>query len=188
MVTLSKYIRNKKKKKKKSRNCKSEGHKAKFCSTRRYQETGQEDRADILLSRRQLDTDSTHYVSNKYNNDNDGDVSIIDNTVCADNANEVDFTLDVTFRSGASDNINFNSIGNNDNEMPNDIDLNCRDNPISDDFTCSLKMQRHRNLGNLIFAYINVNSIKHKFEYFVSILQDGYIDVLCIAETKLDHS
>ena len=44
---------------------------------------------------------------------------------------------------------------------------------------------RHLHLKNVIFSYLNVNSIRYKFGDV-----DKYwnIDILCITETKLDES
>ena len=39
----------------------------------------------------------------------------------------------------------------------------------------------------IIFSYLNINSIRNKFGDLDTIV-DGNIDILCIAETKLDES
>ena len=41
---------------------------------------------------------------------------------------------------------------------------------------------------NLAIGHINVNSIRHKFDYLQTVLSKGLIDILCITETKLDDS
>ena len=46
---------------------------------------------------------------------------------------------------------------------------------------------RHLHLKNVIFSYLNVNSIMYKFGD-VDKIRDGNIDILCITETKLDES
>ena len=51
----------------------------------------------------------------------------------------------------------------------------------------NLKRLRHSDLNNVIFSYLNINSISN----WVGDLDktvDGNIDILCIAETKLDES
>ena len=46
---------------------------------------------------------------------------------------------------------------------------------------------RCKNPSNLNFAYLNINSIRNKFENLISII-NGNVDVFMIAETKLDGS
>ena len=50
-----------------------------------------------------------------------------------------------------------------------------------------IKALRIANPKKIIISYININSIRNKFHDFVSLLQ-GSVDVLVIAETKLDSS
>ena len=50
-----------------------------------------------------------------------------------------------------------------------------------------MKALRIAKPKKIIISYINMNSIRNKFHDFVSLLQ-GYVDVLVIAETKLDSS
>ena len=50
-----------------------------------------------------------------------------------------------------------------------------------------MKAQCIANPKKIIISYININSIRNKFHDFVSLLQ-GSVDVLVIAETKLDSS
>ena len=40
---------------------------------------------------------------------------------------------------------------------------------------------------NIILSYININSVRHKFDNFVNLIKDN-VDVLVFAETKLDGS
>ena len=49
---------------------------------------------------------------------------------------------------------------------------------------CNLKSQ---NASNIIFSYLNINFIQDKSENLCE-LDAGNVDVLCIAETKLDPS
>ena len=43
------------------------------------------------------------------------------------------------------------------------------------------------NLNKLIFAHLNINSIRNKFDSFTDIIKDN-IDILMISETKVDDS
>ena len=44
---------------------------------------------------------------------------------------------------------------------------------------------RSKNAGNIIFPYLNINSIRNKFENLCEFVP-GNVDILCITETKLD--
>ena len=50
-----------------------------------------------------------------------------------------------------------------------------------------LRNLRSKNTGNIIFSYLNTNSTRNKFEN-LSELVTGNVEILCIAETKLDPS
>ena len=50
-----------------------------------------------------------------------------------------------------------------------------------------LKELRLNNPKNILFAYLNVNSMRNKFENLWRLLADT-VDVLTIAKTKLDGS
>ena len=50
-----------------------------------------------------------------------------------------------------------------------------------------LRNLRSKNVGNIIFSYLNINSIRNKFENLCELVA-GNVDILCIAETKLDPS
>ena len=41
------------------------------------------------------------------------------------------------------------------------------------------------NLNKLVIAYLNINSIRNKFDFFVEKIK-GNVDILMISETKLD--
>ena len=43
---------------------------------------------------------------------------------------------------------------------------------------------RSKNTGNIIFSYLNINSIRNKFENLCELVA-GNVEILCIAETKL---
>ena len=49
-----------------------------------------------------------------------------------------------------------------------------------------LKALGSDNSGKLVFAHININSIRNKFE-FVSTQVNGNIDVLTVSKTKIDN-
>ena len=42
-----------------------------------------------------------------------------------------------------------------------------------------------KNAGNIIFSHLNINSMRNKFENLFKLVA-GNVDILCIAETKLD--
>ena len=50
-----------------------------------------------------------------------------------------------------------------------------------------IKSLRIHNYNNIIFAYLNINSIRNKFENLRLIINEN-VDILCIAETKIDES
>ena len=50
-----------------------------------------------------------------------------------------------------------------------------------------LRNLRSKNAGNIIFSYLNINSTRSKFENLCELVA-GNVDILCIAETKLDPS
>ena len=50
-----------------------------------------------------------------------------------------------------------------------------------------MKTLRLKYSKNVIVGYININSIRNKFEHFSQMIRDK-LDVLIIAETKLDSS
>jgi hypothetical protein len=58
----------------------------------------------------------------------------------------------------------------------------------TDHLVDALRNIRKDNLGNVIISHVNINSLKHKFDYFHSILSEGILDVLCLTETKLDET
>ena len=44
-----------------------------------------------------------------------------------------------------------------------------------------------KNFNKLIIAHLNINSLRNKFEFLISLIDDN-IDILMISETKLDQS
>ena len=51
----------------------------------------------------------------------------------------------------------------------------------------ALKRLKHSHLNKFIFFYLNIISTRNKFGDLNKMV-DGNIDILCIAETKLDES
>lgn len=51
-----------------------------------------------------------------------------------------------------------------------------------------LKQVRNNNRKRPIIAYININSVRYKFHELREILDEELVDILTIAETKLDNS
>ena len=62
------------------------------------------------------------------------------------------------------------------------LDSSPDDPPLS-----SLKSVRRKNLSRIIFAHLNINSLRNKFDTLVNQIK-GNGDVLVISETKLDES
>ena len=50
-----------------------------------------------------------------------------------------------------------------------------------------LKSLRIHNHSNITFSYLNINSIRKKLDYLKLIINEN-VDILCIAETKIDES
>ena len=71
---------------------------------------------------------------------------------------------------------------NNLNISKDHDDVDC--NKHFGDYLSSL---RKNNLNRLIFAHLNINSIRNKFDQLVNSIK-GNIDILMISETKLDDS
>ena len=44
---------------------------------------------------------------------------------------------------------------------------------------------RSKNVCNIIFSYLNINSIRNKFENLCGLVE-GNVDIFSVAETKLD--
>ena len=63
------------------------------------------------------------------------------------------------------------------------------DKPIAlNDFISDLKKLRYCNPKNMIIGYININSLRNKYDPVRSILQKGLCDIFTLSETKLDES
>ena len=50
-----------------------------------------------------------------------------------------------------------------------------------------LKAIRLKNVNKPMIAHLNINSLRNKFEFLISLSEDN-LDVLMISETKLDES
>ena len=60
-------------------------------------------------------------------------------------------------------------------------------NPNSDNVFTTLRDLRIREIGRVIIATLNINSMRNKFDQLKFIIK-GNIDILVITETKLDNS
>ena len=58
-------------------------------------------------------------------------------------------------------------------------------NTHATDARSALKLLRMRNIGRVIIGYLNINSVRNKFDALKEIAAQS-LDVLMIAETKLD--
>ena len=57
----------------------------------------------------------------------------------------------------------------------------------TNDLSNDLRSYRIRNVGKIIIATLNINSIRNKLEE-LKLVMAGNIDVLVVTETKLDES
>ena len=64
-----------------------------------------------------------------------------------------------------------------------EIDIGIDDNITN----AGLKSFRIRNLNIIVVGYLNINSIRNKFDFLAHQVK-GNIDILMISETKLDES
>ena len=67
------------------------------------------------------------------------------------------------------------------------IDASTTSQEYKGDINVTLKRLQHSHLNKVVFSYLNINSIRNKSGNLDKKL-DGNIDILCIAETKLDES
>ena len=56
-----------------------------------------------------------------------------------------------------------------------------------EDSRTTLRKLRVTNIGNIIIAHLNINSLRYKFDSLVELIQSN-LDILVIRETKLDES
>ena len=74
--------------------------------------------------------------------------------------------------------------------MSNSTLHNATRQPSSDEHASSLKdlhRLRIKHPKNVIVSYININSIRNKFENFIDFIEKK-VDILAFAETKLDSN
>ena len=64
----------------------------------------------------------------------------------------------------------------------NNVLMNIRRIPIAE-----LKSHQIRNYSNVIFSYLNINSIRNKFDNLKLIIYE-HVGILCVTETKTDKS
>ena len=55
------------------------------------------------------------------------------------------------------------------------------------DFTVTLRLNHSKYLKNITFSHLNINSIRNRFESLKEVVSN-YVDILVIAETKIDKS
>ena len=60
-------------------------------------------------------------------------------------------------------------------------------NPVPDDVLCTLKDIRIKNIGRVIIATLNVNSLSHHIDALKTFIPEN-VDILVVTETKLDNS
>ena len=66
------------------------------------------------------------------------------------------------------------------------IDACIPNQEYEENINVTLKRLRHSDVNNVIFSYLSINSIRNKVGDSKKII-DTNIDILCIAETKLDE-
>ena len=67
------------------------------------------------------------------------------------------------------------------------IDASTTSQKYKENTNVTLKRLQHSHLNKVIFSYLNINSIRNK-PGDLDKMVDGNIDILYIAETKLDES
>ena len=67
------------------------------------------------------------------------------------------------------------------------IDATITYQEYEENINVTLKRLRHSDLNNVIFSYLNINSIRNKVGDLDKIVDEN-IDILCIVEAKLDQS
>ena len=72
-------------------------------------------------------------------------------------------------------------------EFQNLSDNDTENHSIEYDCFQDMKILRQKHAKNIIIGYININSIRNKFSDFSIMIKD-LLDILIIAETKLDDT
>ena len=67
------------------------------------------------------------------------------------------------------------------------LDASITNQEYEENINVTLKRSRHSDPNNVIFSYLNINSIRNRVGDLGKIV-DGNIDILCIAEKKSDES
>ena len=75
-------------------------------------------------------------------------------------------------------------IHENDNDEVQNL---AKGSTVSFSKVSHLSNLRSKNAGNRVFSYLNINSIRNKFENLCELVA-GNVEILSIAETKLDPS
>ena len=65
------------------------------------------------------------------------------------------------------------------------IDASTTSQEYKENINVTLKQLQHSHLDKIIFSYLHINSIRNKSGDLDKMVDDN-IDILCIAETKLD--
>ena len=66
------------------------------------------------------------------------------------------------------------------------IDASTTRQEYKENINVTLKRLQHSHLNKVIFSYLNINSIRNKSGDLDKVVDEN-IDILCIAETKLDE-
>ena len=122
-------------------------------------------------------TDYSGFTDNSDFTDNSRFTDVLgftDNSGCADD-------LGFTDKSGFTDNL---GISANDVKLFRSPSKNAEKH---DDPSVNLRHYKLNSINKVVFAHININSIRNKFEDLKEIVQKN-IDILTISETKLDES
>ena len=105
------------------------------------------------------------------------------------NVNKNDFNNDIP---NVLDTNGENDTERNISNDSNASDVNNESSSESDQLFSSLKEARLNNPKSLIFTHININSLKKEqkapVDYFKDMLLRGFMDILCVSETKLNSS
>ena len=87
-----------------------------------------------------------------------------------------------SFRNSGNKSVRGNQILKEPNEIPSNLKRGALPEPHQ-----TLENMRRRNINQLIFAQLDINSLRNKFESPQHIIKKN-IDVLLISETKIDSS
>ena len=103
------------------------------------------------------------------------------------NADDSKTTAECPYDADDSTHADELSDGTNDATPAADHSPHTENNSDAEIFQ-DLHNYRLKHNRQLIFGHLNVNSMKNKFHEIYEILNNGYIDILGISETKLDES